>query len=167
VQINRPLPEFGLPDLHNRLHHLRDYRGRIVVLNFWSAECPHSDRTDKLILSSLQRWPDDVALLSIAANRNEPVDLLERTARGRGLPVVLLDADHAVADLFEAFITPQIFLADRDGILRYRGAVDDLGFRRGTPSRLYLDEAVESLLAGRLPTPAETDAYGCAIVREI
>jgi hypothetical protein len=56
---------------------------------------------------------------------------------------------------------------DRMGILRYRGAVDDVTFRRRTATRFYLEEAVEALLAGRLPDLSETLAYGCAIVREI
>jgi hypothetical protein len=40
-------------------------------------------------------------------------------------------------------------------------------FRRRQATRFYLREAVEALFEGRLPEPAETTAYGCAIVREI
>ena len=56
---------------------------------------------------------------------------------------------------------------DREGILRYRGAVDDVTFRQGNPTRFFLEEAVEALLDGRLPELTEMPAYGCAIVREI
>jgi hypothetical protein len=54
---------------------------------------------------------------------------------------------------------------DATGILRYRGAFDDVTFRQRTPARFYLKEAVEVLLAGKLPDPAETQPYGCTIVR--
>jgi len=40
-------------------------------------------------------------------------------------------------------------------------------FRQRTPTRFFLDEVVESLLEGHLPTLTETPAYGCAIVREV
>jgi len=55
---------------------------------------------------------------------------------------------------------------DRAGVLRYRGAVDDTSFRQRVPTRSYLDEAVDALLDGRLPTVAEVPAFGCSIIRE-
>jgi hypothetical protein len=61
--------------------------------------------------------------------------------------------------------TPHLFLIDPGGFLRYQGAFDDVTFRQRTPTQAYLYQAVEALLAGRLPDPAETPAYGCAIVR--
>jgi len=167
VNLNDPAPDFALHDLENGLHRLSDHRGKIVIVNFWSAECPHSDRTDRALLAGLHRWAGAVTLLPIASNRNETAELLRAAARARGLPVVLLDADHAVADLFDAQTTPQIFLIDAAGILRYRGAVDDITFGRHTATRSYLDEAVQSVLEGRDPALAETRAFGCSITREI
>jgi hypothetical protein len=69
--------------------------------------------------------------------------------------------------LFEAVTTPHVFLVDREGILRYRGAVDNITFRQREATRFFLQEAVVSLLQGCLPELTETPAYGCAIVREI
>jgi thiol-disulfide isomerase/thioredoxin len=154
VQINQPAPDFELPDLQSRLHRLSGYRGKIVIVNFWSAECPHSERADRSMMASLVQWGGEVELLPIAANRNESVQALDQAARSRRLPRVLIDAGHVV-------------VVDREGILRYRGAVDDVTFRHRTATRFYLEEAVEALLAGRLPEVPETPAYGCAIVREI
>jgi len=167
MEINQPAPDFELPDLNGKSHHLSDYRGRIVIVNFWSCECPHSERTDKAIMSMFVQWQDDVEMLSIASNRNENVEAVEISARERKLPVVLIDAESVVANLFEAQTTPHVFIIDREGILRYRGAIDDMTFRKRVPSRFFLDEAVESLLAGQLPAISESPAYGCAIVREI
>lgn len=167
MQINQPAPDFELPDLRGRLHRLSDYRGKIVIVNFWSAECPHSERADRSMMACLVQWGAEVELLPIASNRNESLQALEEAARSRRLPRVLLDAEHVVADLYEAVATPHVFVVDREGILRYRGAVDDVTLRHRTATRFYLEEAVEALLAGRLPDLPETPAYGCAIVREI
>jgi peroxiredoxin len=167
VELNQPAPDFILPDLQGRVHRLSDARGRIAVINFWSAECPHSERADRSITSSLLRWGQAVVLLSIACNRNEPAGILLEAARNRGLPAVLVDAQHHVADLYAAQITPQAFVVDRDGILRYRGAVDDVNFRQRVPTRFLLGEAVQALLEGRLPAVMETPPHGCAIVREL
>ena len=167
MQLNQSAPEFQLPDLQRTLHKLRDYCGQIVIINFWSAECPHSERADHLLLDDLARWGEEVQLLSIAANRNESAQMVKEAARARNLSMVLIDTEHAVADLYEAVTTPHIFVVDRDGILRYRGAVDDVTYRQRKTTRPFLREAVDALLAGRLPDLQDTPAYGCTIIREI
>jgi peroxiredoxin len=167
MQINQPAPDFELPDLQGNPHRLSDYRGRIVIMNFWSCECPHSERADGLFLEWLEKWSGEVELLPIAANQNESAPNVEEASKARNLPRVLIDAGHSVADLYEAVATPHVFVVDRGGILRYRGAVDDVTFRQRKATRLFLKDAVDALLEGHLPALAETPAYGCAIVREI
>ncbi len=166
MQINQPAPDFRLPDLNGDFVQLSDLRGKIVIVNFWSCECPHSERTDRDLMAMCVQWKDDVVLLPVAANRIETPEAVAEAARARHLPLVLLDREHTVADLYEAQTTPHVFLVDRDGILRYAGAVDDVSFRQRRPTRFYLDEAVEALLDGHLPAVAETLSYGCTIVRE-
>lgn len=167
MHLNQPAPDFELADLQGNPHKLRDYRGKIVLINFWSAECPHSERADRSIMACVVQWGGNVELLSIAANRNESAQLVEDVSKTRRLPKVLLDPQHIVADLYEAVTTPHAFVVDYEGILRYRGAVDDVTFRHRQATRFYLEEAVEALLEKRLPELQEMPAYGCAIVREI
>ena len=167
MQLNQPAPEFELPDLQGVPHRLSDERGRIVILNFWSAECPHSERTDRYLVSLLEQWNGEVSMLSIAANRNESAQMVAEAAKTRRIPRVLIDAEHILADLYEALTTPHAFLIDREGLLRYRGAVDNITFRQREATRFFLQEAIEALLHGRLPALSETPAYGCVIVREI
>jgi len=120
-----------------------------------------------LILNLLEGWNGEVELLSIDANQNESVQMVGEAAKARGVPNVLIDAQHVVADKYAAMTTPHIFVLDRRGILRYRGAVDDVTFRRREASQFFLREAVEALLKGKIPELNETPAYGCTIVREI
>ena len=167
MELHKPAPDFELPDLQGNLHKLSDYREKIAIINFWSAECPHSARTDGLIMNLLEKWNGEVELLSIAANRNEPAQMLEEASKTRHIPRVLIDTDHVVADMYQAVTTPHVFVLDREGVLRYRGAVDDVTFRRREATQFFLQEAVEDLLNGRLPELSETSPYGCAIVREI
>ena len=167
MQLNQPAPDFELPDLQGTRHTLSDYRGKIVIIDFWSAECPHSERTDEYLLKLLEDWKGDVVMLPVAANRNESRQLVEEAAKTRCLPPVLVDPQQVLTNLYEAMTTPHVFVVDREGILRYRGAVDNLTFRQRTATRFFLQDAVEALLKGQLPELTETPAYGCAIVREI
>lgn len=165
VKIDQPAPEFSLPDLQGNLHRLSDYRGRIAVIDFWSAECPWVTRVDRELLLALHAWGERLVLLPVAANANEGETLLAATARERGLPCVLR-ASPEVLDAYTVEITPYLFVVDGDGILRYSGAFDDVTFRRHTPTRFYLSEAVAALLSGRRPEPAQTSPYGCAVLRQ-
>jgi peroxiredoxin len=167
MQLNEPAPDFELPDLQGVPHRPSGYRGKILILNFWSAECPHSERTDRCLVSLLKKWNREVVMLSIASNRNESIPMVAKAANARSVPNVLVDSEHLVADLYEAVTTPHVFVLDREGILRYRGAVDDITFRRREATHFFLQEAVEALLDGRSPDVNETPAYGCTIVREI
>jgi peroxiredoxin len=165
ARISQPAPDFSLSDLDGKVHHLSDQLGRIVVLNFWSAGCPWMQRVDVPLNSLRSTWPQDVVYWPIASNANESLEEIAVVAKQRELPLVLLDGDQAIADLYGAGTTPHFFVIDRDGVLRYAGAYDDVSFRQRTPTRSFLEEAIVALLAGLEPDPSETPAYGCSLVR--
>jgi len=165
IENDRPAPSFELLDLQNARHSLSDQLGRITVLHFWSAECPWAERADQALLSILQQWGDRLDIWWIASNANEPPGLLRQTAAERNLPLVLVDEQQTIADLYGAQTTPHLFVIDAAGILRYQGALDDVTFRRRRPSQFYLRDALRALLAGQVPENSQTQPYGCIIVR--
>jgi peroxiredoxin len=158
-------PDFELRDLAGTLHRLADARGSVVVLNFWSAECPWSERTDGLLASGMGSWGPQVVVWWLASNANETPEQMRTVAEARGLRPVLLDSDHAVADRYGAATTPHLFVVDAAGVLRYRGAPDDITWRQTEATEDYIDAAVAAALGGRSPDPASTPAYGCSLVR--
>ncbi len=159
-----PAPDFLLRDLDGHPHALSHYRGRIVILNFWSAECPWSRSADETLAELTSGWGESVEWISIAPNANEPPDLLRREAAARGLPLLLHDPDRAVTGLYGAEMTPHLYVIDPGGVLRYQGAFDDRTFRKPDPTRNYLREAVQAVLAGEPPEIAQSPPYGCTIV---
>jgi peroxiredoxin len=156
-----------LTSIDGQPYRLSDYAGRIVVLDFWSAQCPWSQHYDAWLAEQARRWAaQGIHLLAVAANVDEDTALIAAIAAERGLSFpILLDPGCCVADAYGAETTPHIFVIDRAGRLAYRGAIDDRSFRQRTATRRYLSDALEALLAGRLPNPAETPPYGCALVR--
>ncbi|HLE13163.1 MAG TPA: redoxin domain-containing protein [Anaerolineales bacterium] len=165
LQTGQPAPDFSLPDITGIQHSLGEFHGRVVILNFWSAECTWAQRTDAALQQLLQAWRERVVLISVASNTNEDPGLIRQTAGDRGLPYLLVDEGSRLADLYGAQTTPHLFLIDPQGILRYQGAFDDVTFRQRTPTKDYLRQAVEAVLAGQHPDPDQTPAYGCMIVR--
>jgi peroxiredoxin len=167
--VGQPAPDFTLNDLDGTPHTLSEQRGRIVAVNFWSAECPWSRRADAILGQRLAAWSESgVVVWGIASNTSEPEYEIraEIADRGTAYPV-LLDPGYVVADYYGAIATPHFYLVDPQGIVRYAGALDDANFRRREPQVRYLEQAVTAVAEGRSPEPAETSAYGCAIVRLI
>ena len=165
IQINLPAPDFELPDLMSVPHRLTGTQGRMLVLNFWSSECPWAQRGDEILAELKLAWGDRVELWAIASNAIETDEQLALAAAAREPGLVLRDAEHVVAELYGAVTTPHFFVIDENGVLRYRGAPDDTSFRQREPTVHYLKDAVEALLNGRDLNPAETAGYGCTIVR--
>lgn len=138
-----------------------------VVLDFWSVECPWSRYYDDYLAERGAAWAEQgVTLALIDSNANEPPDVMRDMADAYGLQgPILHDPGSAVADLYGAITTPHIFVVAPTGLVIYQGAIDDRSFRQQAPTINYLDLAVAALLAGETPQVAESQAYGCAIVR--
>ena len=165
MDLNHPTPNFTLNDLDGNPHSLADYHGRILIINFWSAECPHAARVDLDLLPLIEQWRDEVQLLQIASNDNEPLGALKEVAKERGAHPILHDIGHKVADLYEATNTPHFYILASEGILRYEGAYDDVAFRQRVATRNYVREVVESLLNGTQVQTTRVPPFGCTIVR--
>ena len=165
--MNAPAPDFTLRDLSGAAHRLSQHRGKIVILNFWSAECPWSRRGDAILAERLAGWASQgVRVWGIASNASEPESKVRAEIEERQVPYpILLDPGNVVADLYGAAATPHFFVVDAEGVVRYAGALDDARFRSRQPKAFYLADAIAAVLAGRPPKPAETQAYGCAIIR--
>ena len=157
-------PDFLLRDLDGHPHALSHYHGQIVVINFWSAECPWSKRADEEISNFREEWKDEVRWIFIAPNANETPEHIREEAQKRNLPLVLLDPERQVTDLLGAETTPHIYVIDSDGILRYQGAFDDVTFRQKTPTINFLKQAVDAVRAGKPPEIEFAPPYGCTIV---
>lgn len=78
-----------------------------------------------------------------------------------------IDRDHALVKRASATTTPEAVVFDPKGVVIYQGCIDnrysDLGDRRGTVTEFYLRDALDAILAGRIPAVAKTGAIGCLI----
>ena len=65
--------------------------------------------------------------------------------------------------LYGAERTPEVFLFDESGALRYHGAIDDNYDNPNAVQSHYLREALDAVLAGQTPPTAQTPPVGCTI----
>lgn len=134
-------PDFELPMRDGSTWRLRDHRGKVIVLNFWTVTCqPCVEEMPSLVeLSRALRGRDDVELVTISTDRSWNV---VRTVVPDDAPLtVLLDPDRSVVrDRFGTRLYPETWVIDPEGVIRLR--VDG---RRDWSSPIVLD-AIESYL---------------------
>jgi peroxiredoxin len=75
----------------------------------------------------------------------------------------LWDSTQDVAHSFGAERTPEAFVIDREGILRYNGRIDDNPQEASAVTVPYLQNAIAALLSGQEVHPDATKAIGCTI----
>jgi hypothetical protein len=86
----------------------------------------------------------------------------QRVAAGEFAGPLLHDADQSVAQAYGATATPEVFVIDRAGVVRYHGAPDGAN---GDPSQnaAWVREALDDVLAGREVARPSTSPAGCSI----
>jgi thiol-disulfide isomerase/thioredoxin len=112
-------PPLVLQDLHGRTHRLADYRGKVVLVNFWATWCePCREEMPSIerLRQSLAGKPFEV----LAVNIGEPLGRIERFLEKMplGFPM-LLDRDTGAAKAWKARVVPATFLVGSDGRIRY------------------------------------------------
>lgn len=169
IELNQPAPDFELSDFNGNTYRLSAYRGQIVVVDFWSAECPISRDYDEYFNELTERFEsNDVVLLAIDSNVYEDETVLTTALETRDLHFpVLRDEGNEIADAYGAKTTPHVFIVDREGMLRYRGHVDDRSWKQKEPTTNYVIPVVKALLEDDEPPIQESDHFGCTINRRL
>lgn len=168
IAIGEPAPTFSLPDTEGALHEPGAAPATVVV--FTCNHCPYALAWHQRIVDVARDYAQrGVRVLAVNSNDAEryPRDSEEamraRVDRGEldGVPY-LRDASQEVARAYDAKTTPDVFLLDENGVLRYRGAPDG-DYEDATQNAAFLRDALDAVLAGREPSPAETSPVGCSI----
>ena len=114
-----PAPELKAQNLAGATKTLADYRGKVVLLNFWASWCPPCLREmpsmERLRLKMAGR-PLAIVALDSAETAEEVNGFLSRMKLG--FPI-LLDPDGSNTKRWKVFALPTTFLLDAEGRVRY------------------------------------------------
>jgi thiol-disulfide isomerase/thioredoxin len=130
-EIGRPAPSFQLKDMEGRMVSLEDFKGKVVMLDFWATWCGPCRMTMPELEKLQQEHPDDFVLLAI--NLGDDEEEIKAYMQSRRIQTrVLIDSDSRVGQSYGTSSIPVQFIIDKDGILRhrqvgaYQGWMDDL-----------------------------------------
>jgi peroxiredoxin len=115
AQLSTPAPDFTISDGRTSVH-LADYRGKVVLLNFWATWCaPCIQETPSLI----QLHHDRPDLAMIAVSIDEDPDEYKRFIDHRHFDLITVrDPNQTVAKLFRTEMWPETYIIDRKGVIR-------------------------------------------------
>jgi peroxiredoxin/mono/diheme cytochrome c family protein len=169
--IDKRIDEFSLKSHLGREYSLRDFADRkIVVLAFLGTECPLAKLYGPRLAELTAKYcAKGVAFVGIDSNRQDSLREMAAYAQACGIEFPLLrDLKNEVADRLGATRTPEVFVLDRDRVVRYRGRIDDrygVGYVRNKIEHDYLGSALDRLLAGERVETSRVEAVGCLIGR--
>ena len=175
-QIGEAAPDFTAVDSKGNPTRLSEYRGKTVVLEWTNADCPYTRKHySSGNMQSVQALAQQNGIVWLTVISSAPgkqgyvngaaADAL--TASRHAVPTaVLLDPTGSVGRSYAAKTTPQLFVIDKNGMLRYMGGIDSIAtteeadIARAEP---YLKEAMLAVTAGDpVPHPV-TKPYGCSV----
>jgi hypothetical protein len=173
VEAGATAPAFSAGGADGQRHNLRDYAGKLVVLEWTNPVCPFTAVKYKNgAMQALQSYAasHDIVWLSIDTASPEKAGYLNaaaaraRIARTHArVTAFLFDLDGNIARSYGAKTTPSFFVVDRNGKLAYQGAMDDQVFADDATGREYMKSALADLLAGHRVQTSETRPQGCAV----
>lgn len=167
---NKALP-FKLTGVDDKPHSFSDYAGKKAVAVIFSCNhCPYVRAWEDRIVQIQTDYSDkDVQLIAINANdasKSPDDDFAKMKERARekhfNFPY-LRDETQEVARAYGAERTPEVFLFDTDGLLRYHGTIDDNYDDPKAVKVRYLRDALDAVIGGRSVQIVETRPVGCTV----
>jgi peroxiredoxin len=177
AQIGQAAPEFSLPDLDGKQVSLAQFKGKPVVLEWFNPGCPFvraSHTKGSLKTTAATESAKGVTWLAInsggAGKQGAGAEASRKgTTEFAMQHPVLLDESGSVGKLYGAERTPQMYVINAEGVLVYRGAIDNAPDGEGQSPEgggklvNYVASALDAVRTGGAVATAETKPYGCTV----
>jgi len=178
LSVGKKVPgDITLTDFDGKSTSFDELRGKVVLLHFWSNLCPAERHANPVFKKMEERYAGskDVVMLGIASNQNELgakpgkdadysqyyVALRKKRDEVGYRHTILADHGNVVSTLFGARSTPHCFVIDKEGVIRYSGALDDdPRGRKGEGATNFVMYAAKAILSGEKLPVTETKPYG-------
>lgn len=177
VETGAIAPAFTLKGaISNKEINLADTKGKVVVLEWLNHGCPFVRKHyDTQNMQNLQKKYADkgviwFSIVSSAPGKQGYVDgagaVSEAKENNSKATDILLDPEGKVGQLYEAKVTPHMYVINKEGKLVYQGAIDDQPSTDKDsvrPAKNFVSKALDEVLANKKVSMASSKAYGCGV----
>lgn len=166
-------PDFELPGIDEQVHHLHRYLNKFQAICVISMcnQCPYVNvYLERLKSIQAEFAHKGFTLIGMNGNdtQNEPEENFKNMkafAKQHKLNFPYLwDSTQDVTRSFGATKTPTAFLIDKDGVVRYKGQIDNYPQNQTGARVNYLKEAIAALFKNEVIITTETEAFGTSLV---
>lgn len=118
AQATQKAPDFTLEDMQGKKVSLSDFKGKIVIINFWATWCPPCIEEMPSMEQLHQKFKgEDFVLLAVNVEEMSR-SLVEGFLKKNPFTFpVLLDEDAVVQQLYGAYRFPETLIVDRNGMV--------------------------------------------------
>lgn len=170
LEIGAKAPAFSLVNaVDGKTVEMKPDDGFMKVVVFTCNQCPYAQAFEPRLIEIANKWRGKgIRFYALDPNDDtrypeESLAGMKKRAEEKDYPFPYLkDGDSAIAKAYGARVTPHVFVVDGEGIVRYRGYVDD----QADPAKRQttgLTDALGALTNGREVANASTRAFGCSI----
>ncbi|HEY3243482.1 MAG TPA: redoxin domain-containing protein [Phycisphaerae bacterium] len=170
AEVGKPAPSFTLKNYDGKDISLKDYAGKVVILEWFNNECPyiqgrHGKNRDINAEVMKQFAGKPVVWIAIDSTKSHDPAHNQKVAEDWKIKFpILSDSEGTVGRSYGASSTPHMFVIDTKGALSYKGALDDdPQAEKGEKARNYVVQAVSALLNGSNVETSSTRPYGCGV----
>jgi len=143
AEIGQPAPAFALSDLAGRQVSLSDFKGKVVLLDFWATWCGPC-RAAMPVLVAVAREYADKGVRYVAVNLREKPEVIRRYLKGAQLEIAVpLDQYGSVARKYGVRGIPTMVIVDKDGVVQKVHVGSSPGLKA------ELRRTLDALLAGK------------------
>ncbi|MEQ9063092.1 MAG: TlpA disulfide reductase family protein [Vicingaceae bacterium] len=131
LQPGQPAPDFNLTDISGILHHLSDFKGKPVMIFFWSSESRASVRQLSVLGDFYANFSNDLVMISICMD--ETRESAEKLISEMNIDwiTVFADRQYDLSDKYRLRSTPSFCLVDKAGeIYKYPASSPELGLSK-------------------------------------
>jgi peroxiredoxin len=163
VKNGEAAPDFKAKGVDGKDYSLTNSKdAKVTVLCFTCNVCPVAVAYEDRFIEFAKKYHDKgVNFVAINVNSTEDISAMKQRAEEKGFNFpYAYDESGDSARAYGARVTPHLFVLDSKGKVQYQGAFDD---NQGKPTKHYVADAVEAVLAGKTPAVTETRAVGCGI----
>lgn len=142
---------------------------RATIIIFLSPDCPLCENYSLNIKQLKNAYPsEEIVFYGIFPGKNYTNPEIQGYLYHYKPPVIpILDPDYTLTERLGARVTPEVFVLDSTGTLRYQGAIDNwipkLGQKRTVVNEHYLADALAAIETGTKIPVVYTKAVGCFI----
>ncbi len=172
VKVGDVAPSFSLMDTDGKTVTLESFKGKVVVLEWFNAECPfivkhHSvNHTFNDLYDQFHSKNVEFLAITSSAKGNEGFGKELNTAKKAEYKMqypILLDESGATGHAYGATNTPHCFVIGTDGKIAYAGAIDNNTDMKKPGDKNYVKMALDNVLAGKAADPSYVKPYGCPV----